>query len=277
MKKMSFVHSCFKSLFLKTGIVIVLNFLVLNNVSAQCNTIDQSQLNYNGGMSARNLPGYSEWQNFTAGTTGTLCQVDIGFFNFISGTGTFNIFSGTGTSGTLLQTQQVTVTGSGNFFFPIATAVPVVAGSIYTFQFIPIQGGGIPDPYGVQVENPGTYLFGEMYLVDPSGTYPTGFDMVFKTYVTVSTNVNMPWNTMEYVSASPNPFSESCTLRFAEKLNQGSIKVFNELGKEVYSVADFSEDQFIFSGTGMASGIYFIKISDGNRNFKVQKVLLRNP
>ena len=41
---------------------------------SQCSTVDQSQLNYNGGMSARNLPEYTVWQSFTAGTTGSLCK-----------------------------------------------------------------------------------------------------------------------------------------------------------------------------------------------------------
>jgi hypothetical protein len=144
--------------------------------------LDQSQTVYNAGTSARNLPGYSEWQSFTAGLSGTMTEIDIGFFNAINGVGTLNIYKGAGDSGTLLQTQSVNVIcAGGNCLLPFTVSVPVIADSQYTFQFIP--GAGIPDPYGVQVEVPGTYAGGQMALIDPSGTSYPGFDMVFNTYV----------------------------------------------------------------------------------------------
>ncbi len=156
-------------------------------------TLDQSQLVYNGGTSARNLPGYSHWQSFTAGITGTLSQLDLGFFTLINATGTLNIFSGTGTGGPLLQTQTINVIcGGGNCMLSFAVSAPVTAGQVYTFQFIP--GPAMPDPYGVQVQVPGTYPGGEMALVDPSGTYMTGFDMVFQTYVTSGSGLTYLWS-----------------------------------------------------------------------------------
>jgi PKD repeat protein len=156
-------------------------------------TLDQSQLVYNGGTSARNLPGYSHWQSFTAGITGTLSQIDLGFFTLINATGTLNIFSGTGTGGTLLQTQIINVIcGGGNCMLSFAVSAPVTAGQVYTYQFIP--GPLMPDPYGVQVEVPGTYPGGEMALVDPSGTYMTGFDMVFQTYVNGPGGLTYIWS-----------------------------------------------------------------------------------
>lgn len=147
-----------------------------------CN-LDQQQLSYNCGTSARNLAGYSVFQTFTAGITGTLCQLDIGFFNPMTGTGTLNIYSGAGVTGTLLQTQTVTVSGTGNFFASFSVSAPVTSGQVYTFQFIPILGGGLPDPYGVQCTMPSAYPGGEYFIKDPGGTSPLGGDMVFKTYV----------------------------------------------------------------------------------------------
>ena len=147
-----------------------------------CN-LDQQQLNYNSGTSARNLAGYSVFQTFTAGITGTLCQLDVGFFNAMTGTGTLNIYSGNGLGGTLLQTQTVTVSGTGNFFQTFTVSAPVTAGMMYTFQFIPTLGGGLPDPYGVQCYMPSTYPLGEYWIKDPGGTYNMNGDMVFKTYV----------------------------------------------------------------------------------------------
>src|SRR5262245_50719091 len=73
--------------------------------------LDQQQLLYNGGMSARTLPGYTVWQSFTAGLSGTLTQIDMGFFNSMSGDGVLRVYAGSGTQGPLLQTLTVPVTG----------------------------------------------------------------------------------------------------------------------------------------------------------------------
>ena len=145
-------------------------------------TIDQSQLIYNAGTSARNLPGYSVWQSFTAGMTGTLTEIDMGFFNAINGMGYWSVHQGTGYNGALLDSQTVNVVcGSGNCLIPFTENIAVVSGTTYTFAFRP--GAGIVDPYGVQAELPGTYAGGYFGLVDPSGTTNTGFDMIFETKV----------------------------------------------------------------------------------------------
>ncbi len=266
--------------FLQKGFILLIpiNLWIIatftENTVAQCTTIDQSQLNYNGGMSARNLPGYSEWQNFTANATGTLCQIDVGLFNFMSGTGTFKIFNGAGTGGSLLQSQTVTISGTGNFFFTFSVAVPVVAGSVYTFQLIPIQGGGLPDPYGVQVESPGTYAGGELNIVDPSGTYPTGFDMVFKTYVTVSTNVNESVVSINGISITPNPFQNGTKLSFDKTLNDATITLFDQMGQSVKTISHIYGNEIILLRDNLPSGIYFIKLSDRNKKIFYNKFVI---
>ncbi len=166
----------------------------LGSGGGSAQVLDQSQLVYNGGTSARTLAGYSEWQSFTAGITGTMIRLDIGFFTLINGVGQLKIFSGSGTAGTLLWGQTVNVVcGGGNCTLPFNVSLPVIAGQVYTFQFIP--GAGMPDPYGIQISSPGPYAGGVMAIVDPSGTYPTGFDMVFKTYVGGSGHLYYHWST----------------------------------------------------------------------------------
>lgn len=227
---------------------------------AQCSSIDQSQLNYNAGMSARNLPQYTVWQDFTAGITGTFCLLDIGFFNPMTGTGTLNIFSGTGTGGALLQTQTVIVSGSGNFFQTFPVSVPVIAGFVYTFQFIPIQGGGIPDPYGVQVENPGSYSSGEMFITDPSGTYPTGFDMVFKTYVSSTTwvpEIILHANEFEIFS---NSFLHVTVLRAKHDIANAALVIYSLQGQEVRVMKNISGREITIYHDNLRSGIYFIHL-----------------
>jgi len=147
--------------------------------------LDQSQTVYSGGSSARNIPGYRVWQSFTAGLTGSLVRIEVGFFTLINGTGLLQIFSGSGTGGTLLWGQTVNVVcGGGNCLVPFNVSVPVVAGQVYTFGFNP--GSGMPDPYGIQVDVNNGYAAGDMALVDPNGYTLPGFDMVFNTYVSAS-------------------------------------------------------------------------------------------
>ncbi|MBK7441539.1 MAG: PKD domain-containing protein [Bacteroidetes bacterium] len=149
------------------------------NVSNADLSIDQQQLLYLGGESARNLPGYSTWQSFTAGVTGDLVQIDQGFFNEMTGTATLNIFTGTGNGGT----------GAGNFWetFIIDPPVPITENEVYTFEIVPDLAGGLPDPYGVQVSGPADNYAGGRCEFDVT------WDDVFKTYV--SAPITYTWST----------------------------------------------------------------------------------
>lgn len=152
-------------------------------------SVDQQQLLYLGGESARNLPGYSTWQSFTAGVTGDLVQIDQGFFNEMTGTATLNIFTGTGNGGTLLYSETVTISGTGNFWetFIIDPPVPITENEVYTFEIVPDLAGGLPDPYGVQVSGPADNYAGGRCEFDVT------WDDVFKTYV--SAPISCTWST----------------------------------------------------------------------------------
>lgn len=160
--------------------------LLAGSSHAQC-TPDQVQDQWNGGTSERNLPGYSEWQSFTAGEDGALCQVDLLFCNsddILNGTGTLNIYQGEGPGGPLLATQPVSVNGTAytmNQPFWQAWTVdspPLVeADALYTFQFVPAQNGGLPDPYLIQIHLPSIYPGGINANLGAQG------DCTFRTYV----------------------------------------------------------------------------------------------
>ena len=147
--------------------------------------LDQQQLVYNGGTSARTLSGYTVWQSFTPSISGTLTEIDMGFFNDMSGSGQLRILSGDGTAGSILQTLTVPVLGitqPGVTWNAWAVSVSVTAGSFYTFNFTP-DAATLPDPYGVAVGAGNPYPRGVMGLDDPSGSYRTDFDLVFRTFV----------------------------------------------------------------------------------------------
>ena len=146
--------------------------------------LDQQQLVYNGGASARTLPGYYIWQSFTVGISGILTEIDMGFFNDMSGSGLLEIFAGQGTTGQLLQALVVPVIGITQT--PVTwnawmVNVPVTAGSVYTFKFTP-DAATLPDPYGVAIGFGNLYPGGGMGFGDPTNFEPD-FDMVFRTFV----------------------------------------------------------------------------------------------
>lgn len=145
--------------------------------------LDQMQLSYNGGCSARTLPGYRVWQSFTAGKTGRLVRIDMGFFNDMSGSAELRIYDGVGTSGDLIEALDVPVHGITKrdvTWNRWQVDVPVTAGRSYTFELTPC--GGLPDPYGVAIGAGNPYGGGCFGVNDPSGSYPTGFDAVFRTW-----------------------------------------------------------------------------------------------
>ena len=144
--------------------------------------IDQSQCLTNAGLSARTSTRYKILQSFTAGKTGTLTEIDMGFFNPINGTGLFEVYIGESTDGQKLISQQTPVVCvEGQCPVPFLVSVPVVRGQKYTFQFTPLWG--MPDPYGVLLSNPGKYSKGGVGIVGPGGTYTPNYDLVFSTFV----------------------------------------------------------------------------------------------
>jgi hypothetical protein len=173
---------------MKASILLLITTIVLSAIAspAKADTIDQQQLFYDGGISARTLPGYTVWQSFTAGLTGTLTEIDMGFFNDMSGDGTLRIYSGQGTSGAILETLSVPVVGITQPSFTWnnwSVNVAIQVGLQYTFELTP-NSVTLPDPYGVAFGTADPYAGGVAGLNDPSGTYPLAdWDLVFQTRV----------------------------------------------------------------------------------------------
>ncbi len=144
--------------------------------------VDQYQCSYNGGLSARTSYANSLWQSFTAGKTGELTEIDLGFFNFINGYGKVEIYLGEGIKGTIMGSKIVAVSCPGdNCMVPFFLSVPVTSGQKYTFRFIP--GYRMSDPYGVQVGTHNAYSRGVLAYDVLGYSTVTEFDAVFATYV----------------------------------------------------------------------------------------------
>lgn len=252
---------------------ITLLSLLLFSHFTPAQTLDQSQLTSNAGMSARTLQGYSYYQSITPALTGTLSRVELGFFNFINGVGTLKIYNGNNNTGTLLQTIPVNVfCASGDCMVPFETSVAVTANQPITIHFTP--RAGMPDPYGVLIKMPGNYLRGEFALIDPSGTYIDGWDTVFRTYVT--TNLGTFENETTPLILSPNPMVDKSQIQTEHTFKNGSIRILNNLGQQVSGNIFFEGNHAEIQRGNLASGLYFVELLDNQKVIITQKMLIAN-
>jgi hypothetical protein len=237
---------------MKTQLLLVcLVFLIHFRANAQCET-DQSQLLTNAGRSARNLPGYYEGQTFTAGATGLLCEIDMLMFNTMSGTGTLKIYSGSGIRGTLLNTQIVNVNVPSMTSvwqnWTISSPLFVTDASVYTFQFIPIQGGGLPDPYGVNLQTSNVYSGG-------NDLASTNWDLMFMTYVDVTTNINDIPGEIN-LKFYPNPVADVLTI---ETPQRSLIEILNTEGQIIKIINDAATTTSI-DVRNLTGGVYMVRV-----------------
>lgn len=77
----------------------------------------------------------------------------------------------------------------------------------------------------------------------------------------------------------PNPFNPSTTIKYdIPKEGMVSLKVFDILGREVYSSNEYKKAgsyEFTFDGSNLASGLYFYKIITDNYNETKKMILIK--
>jgi len=259
----------------KSSILIILFAIALfpRTAKAQCDT-DQIQSQWDGGTSERNLPGYYEWESFTAGMTGELCQVDLMFCNSntqLNGTGILKVYTGTGTGGILLDSQLVVVDGTA---YPINTVFwqswsvdsnPAVAATqVYTFQFTPIQGGGLPDPYLIQINIPNVYAGGHNYNLG------TGGCCTFRTYVSTLTSVSKINGQSQNMEILLQDQPTQNVLRGILKTpaeGQMLLEIYDMQGRRLVAKqmnADKGDNPFNFDLKSIESGVYLLRVTGSN-------------
>ena len=238
--------------------------------TVQAQTLDQSQLLYQGAHSARNLPNFSTWQSFTPSLTGTLSQIDHGFANPMNGSATLKIYSGNGISGTELYSAGITIAGTGVFWssFTISPPLPVVAEQPYTFQIIPTQGGGLPDPYAVQIGGPvDNYPRGQ-------SSFNATWDYVFRTFVITSLGIENIESNSSNVSIYPNPFSAQTTLQTINSYQDASLIVYNSQGQKVKEKNNLNGQTIIFDRENLSTGVYFLQIKQDGKTYVTKKLII---
>lgn len=152
-----------------------------------------------------------------------------------------------------------------------------------TFQGVPNGPVAWPFLWTAPVSGSGSVTF-EFAGNAANGNGSTGGDYIYVSSTTVTEIVNSVKNdvtlnkTFELISAYPNPFNPTTTLRVKAPVSGlSTLAVYNMSGQLVRKVyegfLDGSVREFGFDGSGLSSGIYIARLS-GNGYSKDAKLVL---
>lgn len=188
----------------------------------------------------------------------------------MTGIATVKLYSGTGTSGELLYTGGGTISGTTDFWqsFAISTPVAIVAGEVYTWELIPIQGGGIPDPFAIRIAGPDDPYAGGQ------SSFGIDWDYTFRTYVSTTVGIGVAGTSSSSVEVYPNPFSQQTTLRSDQPLQNASLTLYNAQGQQVKQMGQISGQTVILQRDNLPSGLYFLHLSENNATRSLGKLVV---
>ncbi len=72
----------------------------------------------------------------------------------------------------------------------------------------------------------------------------------------------------------PNPFTSQTTISFSEVQKNSTVKIMDVMGKEIKTI-HFTGNQLIIEKGDMLEGIYFIQITDWNKNVLNGKIMIQ--
>jgi hypothetical protein len=75
-------------------------------------------------------------------------------------------------------------------------------------------------------------------------------------------------------SAFPNPFTSSTTIQVVGNLNNATLTVCNLHGQTVKQIKNISGQTFSFSCDNLASGVYFVRLTEENKIIGVEKIVI---
>ncbi len=88
----------------------------------------------------------------------------------------------------------------------------------------------------------------------------------------ILTGLNVPTVNDEF-TLYPNPFISNTTLTFSESQMNTTVKIIDVVGKEIKSET-FSGKEYILEKGTMKAGIYFVRITDVNKNVMNRKIVV---
>ena len=176
--------------------------------------IDQYQTNFS--VSSSVYGTNATWQSFTPGISGILSEIDMGFayYQKMSLTGTLTIYSGAGNYNTILQSinvseSSVALVSTTNpcSWNKYNVNVPVLAGSTYTFSFVP-NANSLPSTYNYGVCGG---VAGSFNGTSSLGSNPLVFRTFVKPFNLISPTVTFTQPTTPVTYAAGKTFSLSTT------------------------------------------------------------------
>jgi hypothetical protein len=126
---------------------------------------------------------------------------------------------------------------------------------------------------GTIVTNPSTIVYAPFTpFKSPATVVGTGG---IDTTLCISVGIN-ELSTENSFLISPNPSSGNFEIKFSEIINKGAIEIYSVLGKRFFSSTIFNESKKEIQLKNISSGIYFLKIFDGEKSYCRKIVVERN-
>jgi len=159
---------------------------------------------------------------------------------------------------------QVTLSGTGG----------VVAGELVdgSGTVVNYNNGTNSNPFTLTATNPGNYI------VNAGNASPLRWDSVSVNIVITDVGHNsLNPNEFKLYDNYPNPFNPTTIIRYSiPEVSFTSIKIYNELGKEVASLVNETKSagtfEVEFNASNLSSGVYFYTIQAGS--FKETKKMI---
>ena len=80
----------------------------------------------------------------------------------------------------------------------------------------------------------------------------------------------------EYINIFPNPTSEHFTITFSDFINKGLVEIYNIFGEKVIQEIIDSTNKKVINLKNTSTGIYFIKVFNGDKSYCKKLVVERN-
>ncbi len=97
-----------------------------------------------------------------------------------------------------------------------------------------------------------------------------------KIQITYTTNVGVAEtiNTQSIMSIYPNPFTSTVTLQMDKVLNDATLTVYNSFGQTVALIKNISGQTILFNRENLASGLYFVQLTEENEIIAEDKFVI---
>jgi hypothetical protein len=74
-------------------------------------------------------------------------------------------------------------------------------------------------------------------------------------------------NKTSFIFSFPNPSTRNFTLKFGQYLSKGSIEIYDAIGEKVWNENIYNESKKEINLKNCSSGIYFVKVFDGEKSY----------